>query len=151
MLKLSVTTPLAIVVEVDEIAHVRAEDATGAFGILPRHADFLTALGISVVTWRDSTGVEHHVAVHGGMLAVRDGRSVTIATREAVADDDLHSLESEVLARFRARLAEEREARKDAERLTLVAINRICGLLRPGRRTKGPDGSILAMPREPGP
>ena len=35
------------------MSHLRAEDDTGAFGILPGHADFLTVLAVSVVTWRD--------------------------------------------------------------------------------------------------
>ena len=43
-MRLTVTTPLAIVAEADDVAHLRAEDDTGAFGILPGHADFLTAL-----------------------------------------------------------------------------------------------------------
>ena len=47
-----------------------------AFGILPGHADFLTALSISVVTWRDQAGAEHHLAVRGGMLEVRGGERV---------------------------------------------------------------------------
>ena len=88
-MKLTVTTPLAIIAEANNVAHVRAEDDTGAFGILPGHADFLTALAISVVSWRDQDGAEHHIAVRGGMLEVNDGEAITIATREAVADDDL--------------------------------------------------------------
>ena len=59
-MKLTVTTPLAIVLDVEDVAHLRAEDETGAFGILPAHADFLTALAVSVVTWRDAKGVERH-------------------------------------------------------------------------------------------
>ena len=55
-----VATPLAIIAEADDVAHLRAEDETGAFGILPGHADFLTALSISVASWRDRTGAEHH-------------------------------------------------------------------------------------------
>jgi len=70
--RLTVATPLAIVIEVSDVAHLRAEDDTGAFGILPGHADFLTALAVSVASWRDDRGVEHHVAVRGGMLEVRD-------------------------------------------------------------------------------
>jgi F-type H+-transporting ATPase subunit epsilon len=31
---------------------LRAEDASGSFGILPGHAPFLTALAISIVSWR---------------------------------------------------------------------------------------------------
>jgi len=133
-MKLTVTTPLDIVVDVEGVAHVRAEDETGAFGILRGHADFLTALAISVVSWRDESGKEHHIALHGGMLAVRDGKSIAIATREAVADDDLHRLETEVLARFRRRSEEEEAARSDAQRLYLAAIHQIYRFLRPDNR-----------------
>lgn len=132
-MKLTVTTPLAIVVETDDVAHLRAEDPTGAFGILPHHADFLTALSVSVASWRDSAGIEHHVALRGGMLEVRGGDSIAIASREAVADDDLVHLETEVIARFRRQIAEERDARAEAERLYLAAIRQISRFLRPER------------------
>ncbi len=79
-MKLTVTTPLAIVVDADDVAHLRAEDATGAFGILTGHADFLTALTVSVATWRDGAGKEHHVAVRGGMLEVLGGDTIAVAT-----------------------------------------------------------------------
>lgn len=130
-MNLTVTTPLAIVAKAGNVAHVRAEDDSGAFGMLRGHADFLTALAISVVSWRDDGGVEHHIAVRGGMLAVSGGNTITIATREAVADDDLHRLETEVLASFRRRNEEEVMARTDAQRLYLAAIRQIYRFLRP--------------------
>ena len=37
-MKLRITTPTAVVAEFDDVLHLRAEDASGAFGILPRHA-----------------------------------------------------------------------------------------------------------------
>jgi F-type H+-transporting ATPase subunit epsilon len=129
-MRLTVTTPLAIVVEADDLAHLRAEDETGAFGILPDHADFLTALAVSVASWRDGRGAEHHVAVRGGMLEVRGGDAIAIASPEAVSGDDLHQLESEVLVRFRRQLAEEQTARTDAQRLYLAAIRQIVRFLR---------------------
>ena len=132
-MKLTVTTPLAIVIEADDAAHLRAEDATGAFGILSGHADFLTALEISVVTWRDGNGVEHHLAVRGGMLDVRDGTTITIATRDAIASDDLRQLEGEVLATFRRQIEDERAARSDAQRLYLAAIRQIYRFLKSER------------------
>ncbi len=132
-MKLTVTTPLAIVVDTDDVVHLRAEDETGAFGILPGHADFLTALAVSVASWRDLRGVEHHVAVRGGMLEVHGGSVIGIATPEAVPGDDLRRLESEVLARFRRRLAEEQAARADAQRLYLAAIRQIVRFLRAER------------------
>jgi len=128
--RLTVTTPLAIVIEASDVVHLRAEDDTGAFGILPGHADFLTALAVSVASWRDDRGAEHYVAVRGGMLEVRDGDTIAIATPEAVAGDDLHRLESQVLAKFRRQLVEEQSARTDAQRLYLAAIRQIARFLR---------------------
>jgi F-type H+-transporting ATPase subunit epsilon len=132
-MKLTVTTPLAVITKADNVAHVRAEDDTGAFGILRGHADFLTALAISVVSWRDDGDSEHHIAVRGGMLAVSGGNTITVATREAVADDDLHRLQTEVLASFQRRHEEEVTARTDAQRLYLAAIRQIYRFLRPDR------------------
>jgi F-type H+-transporting ATPase subunit epsilon len=135
---LTVTTPLAIVVEADNVAHLRAEDETGAFGILQGHADFLTALAISVVSWRDDRGAEHHIAVRGGVLEVRGGETISIATPEAVAGDDLRQLESEVLTGFRRRFIEEHAARTDAQRLYLAAIRQIVRFLRAERAPSMP-------------
>jgi F-type H+-transporting ATPase subunit epsilon len=139
-MRLAVTTPLAIIVEANDVAHLRAEDETGAFGILPGHADFLTALSVSVVSWRDQAGAEHHLAVRGGMLEVRSGEAITVATREAIASDDLHHLETEVLASFRRVIEEERAARSDAQRLYLAAIRQICRFLKSERAPAIPGG-----------
>lgn len=141
-MRLAVTTPLDIVVEADDLSHLRAEDETGAFGILPGHADFLTVLSVSVVSWRDQAGSEHHLAVRGGMLEVRGGDTITIATREAVASDNLRHLETEVLASFRRGIEGEQAARTDAQRLYLAAIRQICRFLRSER--------TLAIPGGPG-
>lgn len=119
------------VLQTDEAVHVKAEDASGAFGILQGHADFLTVLAVSVLTWRDGQGREHYVAVRAGMLSVRNGSSVGVATPEAVAGEDLHLLEADVLSRFQRHLDEERAARSQAQRLHLAAIRQIIRLLRP--------------------
>jgi F-type H+-transporting ATPase subunit epsilon len=129
-MRLTVATPLAIVAEADNVVHLRAEDETGAFGILAGHADFLTALAVSVASWRDDRGAEHHIALRGGMLEVRSGDTIAIASPEAVPGDDLRHLESEVLAGFRRQLAEERAARTDAQRLYIAAIRQIVRFIR---------------------
>ena len=139
-MRLFVTTPLAILAEVHDVAHLRAEDETGAFGILPGHADFLTVLALSVVSWRDDQGAEHHIAVRGGVLEVRDGEAISIATREAVADDDLQRLETEVLASFQRRAEEELSARADAQRLYLAAIRQVFRFLKSQRAPVMPAG-----------
>jgi len=99
-MKLRITIPTAVVAELDDVVHLHAEDASGAFGILRRHADFLTVLETSVVSWRRAGGAEGHCAVRGG-------EQIAIATREAVLGDDLVRLEAEVLETFRHKTAEE--------------------------------------------
>ena len=143
-MRLTVSTPLAVIADSEGVAHVRAEDETGAFGILPGHADFLTSLSLSVVSWRDLKGHEHHLAVRGGMLEVRDGNLITIATREAIAGDDLKWLQTEVLTTFRRRTDEEKKSRTDAQRLYLAAIRQICRYLRP-RSGAGPGESMAHL------
>jgi len=145
-MRLIVTTPLAIIADASDVAHLRAEDETGAFGILPGHADFLTALSLSVATWRNRTGAEHHIAVRGGMLEVRDGDTITIAAREAIASDDLHHLETEVLATFRRQTEEERSARTDAQRLYLAAIRQIYWFLKSERVPAIPGERVAIVP-----
>lgn len=130
-LRLVVSTPMEIVLDRADVSHIRAEDESGSFGILPRHADFLTALTISVLTWRDRTGVEHYVAVRGGILQVRGGCTVEVATREALTGDDLGELEARVLTRFRDEADAERGSRAEALRLQIAAIRQICRYLRP--------------------
>jgi F-type H+-transporting ATPase subunit epsilon len=144
-MKLLVTTPLAIIVGASDVVHVRAEDETGAFGILPGHADFLTALSISVATWKDQTGGEHHVAVRGGMLQVLSGDTITIATREAIVSDDLARLQTEVLTAFRREAEEEKSARTDAQRLYLAAIRQINRFLNSERTLAVPGERITDL------
>lgn len=132
-LTLVITTPTAVAATADDVRHLRAEDAAGAFGILPGHADLLTALSISVVSWRGADGRERHCAVRGGVLTVTDGARIAIATREAVVGDDLEVLEHNVLTRFRSAHAEEEEARAGARRMQVAAVRHILAYLRPER------------------
>lgn len=133
-MRLMVTTPAAVIVDANTVRHVRAEDETGAFGILPGHADFITALALSVITWRNSADEEHHVAVRGGVLTVRDGNLVEVATREAVGEDTLRRLGRAVLERFREEAAAEEESRVSATRLHLAAIRQLQRYLEAGRQ-----------------
>jgi F-type H+-transporting ATPase subunit epsilon len=132
-LRLIVTTPTAIAVDEDSVRHVRAEDPTGAFGIKPGHADFLTTLAICVVRWRNGGG-EHYVAVRGGVLRVRDGKLVEIATREAVVSDDLVHLRNDILATMAHNVEAERSARSGVLGLEQAAIRQIYRYLRPTDR-----------------
>jgi len=130
-MRLLVTDPTAIVVDHPDIASLRAEDESGCFGILPGHADLLTVLSVSVLSWRHADGRSGCCAVRRGVLTVRGGREIAVATRQAQLGDDLETLEGSVLARFRAELEAERSGRVAATRLEAQAVRRIVDALRP--------------------
>lgn len=122
-MRLTIATPTALIAD-EEVRAVRAEDETGSFGILARHAPFVTALVDSVVSWETADGTRHYCAVRHGVLTT-DGKAVQIATREAVRSDDLDTLEPEVLATFAERDEAERTARTEGLRLETRAIRQI--------------------------
>ncbi|MEZ5556930.1 MAG: F0F1 ATP synthase subunit epsilon [Pseudomonadales bacterium] len=135
-MRLLVTTPTELVVDASDVHHVRGEDETGAFGILPGHADFLTVLAISVISWRNGDGNTHHVAVRGGVLTVRDGSQVEVATREAVGEDTLQRLGDAVLQRFRDEAVAESESRVGTTRLHLATIRQLQRFLESDRQPR---------------
>jgi F-type H+-transporting ATPase subunit epsilon len=133
-MRLLITDPTAIVVDHADVTSLRAEDESGSFGILNGHADLLTALPISVVAWRYADGKLEYCAVRRGVLTVRGGDQIAIATREAQRGDDLDALEASVLTRFRSDAEAERAGRAAATRLHTEAIRRIVDALRPDRQ-----------------
>lgn len=132
-MKLRITTPLSVVVDDDHVQSLRAEDASGSFGVLPGHADFLTSLAVSVVRWAAADGKPRYCAVRRGMLTVLGGQAIAIATREAVCGDDLATLDQDVLKRFRADLDTQRVEQVESARLQLNAVRQLMRHLRPNR------------------
>ena len=128
---LTIATPDAVAVHHDDIVSLRAEDTTGSFGILPGHADFLTALAISVLSWRHANGRAGYCAVHGGVLRVQGG--VSVATRLALPGADLHALEETVRRQRLEAIESERTARSHVEQMRIETIRRVLGAVRPER------------------
>ena len=137
-MRLLVTTPISVILDRDDVTYIRAEDETGAFGILPGHADFLTALSVSVVVWRNGTDIDHFIAVRGGIMTVRHGDTVEIATRDAVGDATLDSLDDSILKRFREEDEAEERNRTSTTRMHLAAIRQVQQYLAANRRPIGP-------------
>lgn len=135
-MRLRITDPAAIVVD-REVASVRAEDASGSFGILNGHADFLTALEVSIVSWREADGRVGYCAVRNGILTASGGREVAIATREAHVGEDLDQLETVVLAGYRQHRDAERASRTTSARLRMQAIRHMVEALQGGRAEIG--------------
>src|SRR6516165_9400211 len=99
-MRLLITDPSAVVIDDPDVVSVRAEDESGSFGILDGHADFLTALTVSIVSWQRTDAARRFCAVRRGVLSVSRGTLVAIATRQALVSDDLVHLERVVLSEF---------------------------------------------------
>ncbi len=136
-MRLLITEPTALVADHADVASLRAEDESGGFGILDGHADFLTVLAPSVLSWRHVDGRRGYCAVRHGVLSVRGGREVAVATRQARLGTDLESLERTVIDRFHTEDEAERAARVAATRLHMQAIRRVIAALRPGQTWPG--------------
>ena len=136
-MRLLITDPTAVVADCSDVTSLRAEDESGGFGILTGHADLLTVLPVSVVSWRHADGRAGYCAVRRGVLTVQGGNQIAIATREAQRGEDLDALEASVLVRFRAEADAERTGRVAATRLQTEAVRRIVEALRPERGMGG--------------
>jgi F-type H+-transporting ATPase subunit epsilon len=137
LLHLTIATPARVLFDSTEVVALRAEDATGSFGILPGHAAFLTVLAPSVLRWHAADGVEHFCAVKEGVLHVSGGHEIAIACREGVmggSGASLEVLEAQVDAVRAAQIDAVRRARVDETRLHAQAVRQLLRYLRPSAR-----------------
>lgn len=136
-LKLTVTTPLQIILQEEGIASLRAEDASGDFGIKPGHTDFLTVIDAGVMRWRTAEGPWRFCALRGGIFSVTGGNQVRVACREAILSDELASLRPRVSAARKEALDESRRERAQGVKLYAHAIRRLMHELAAGGDTLG--------------
>jgi F-type H+-transporting ATPase subunit epsilon len=126
LMHLEVLTPGETVLD----ARVRAVSAvglSGAFGLLPRHADIAAPLVPGILSWRDRDGAEGLAAVDRGVL-LKLGASVRVTCARAVLGRDLATLSTLVEERFLALGEQERSARSAAARLEAGIIRRFLEL-----------------------
>ena len=140
LLCLSIATPLDIVLSETGIASLRGEDASGDFGILPGHEDFVTVIDAGVLRWRGVSGPWRYCVVRGGVFAVSEGREVHVACRDAVTGDDLATLQAQVARSRLERDEASRRARTHSARLHARAIRRLMLGLERGGDMLGLDG-----------
>jgi len=129
--RLRIVTPSAILVDRPDVVSLRAEDDSGGFGILAGHADLLTVLPTSVVSWRAADGAWRYCVLSGGVLSASRGRQVDIACRRGALGDELERLRADVQALRTAEIEAERRARVDETRLHARAVRQLMRFLRP--------------------
>jgi F-type H+-transporting ATPase subunit epsilon len=124
-MRLQVVTPGAVVVD-EPADKVSTEAVDGAFTLLPRHVDFVAALVPGLLTYVHD-GIEQLVAVDGGIL-VKRGRSVRVATAEAIPGEDVVDLQRALRTSFAEVGETERRARAAIAHLETDAVRRLLEL-----------------------
>ena len=114
-MRLKLLLPTHVLID-QPVVKVIAEAENGAFCLLPRHIDFLTALGPGILTFQTPEDEEIFLAVDGGIL-VKCGPEVLISTRNAFRGSQLDELKREVEQQFHAIDEQERRARTAIARM----------------------------------
>lgn len=118
-----------VLVDAAGVRSVRAQDATGSFGLWPGHEDLLAVLSVGLLSWRDARDAWHWCALRSGVLTLQRGCELQIASREAVLGDDPAQLEGTVLEQLRQRQQTEDHARRESHQIEVQLLRR----LQPGR------------------
>jgi F-type H+-transporting ATPase subunit epsilon len=98
-MKLKVLIPTQVFLE-ETVEQVNGEAKNGAFGLLPNHIDFVTALASGILSYHTSEENEVFIAIDEGIL-VKCGQEVLVSTARAVKDADLAQLHQTVEEEFR--------------------------------------------------
>ncbi|WP_313089665.1 F0F1 ATP synthase subunit epsilon [Pseudomonas sp.] len=136
-LRLQISTPREVLVELDDVVAFRGEDASGSFGLLGGHEDLLTVLQPTVLRWRRVSGEQGYCAVQGGVLSL-SGQQLRIACRDGHVGARLEELEAGVQQAQQAQVDSERQARVEHLRLHTQAVRQLVRYLRPEAGTNAP-------------
>ncbi|WPP44496.1 F0F1 ATP synthase subunit epsilon [Pseudomonas sp. AN-1] len=139
-LHLLIATPQRILVDLADVVALRGEDASGSFGLLPGHVDYLTVLRSSVLRWRRAGGELGFCAVRGGVLSLAGGE-LRVACREGILGSRLDELEARVREAREAQHDSARQARVEHLRLHTRAVRQLVRYLRAeGETPFNPEG-----------
>ena len=128
----------SVLVDQPGVHSVRADDASGSFGLWPGHADLLCLLKVGVLSWKEeATGPWRYCALRGGVLTLQRGCELQVASREAVPGQGLEPLEQQVLERLRQRQQAEDEARRQSRHLEVQVLRQLVAPLKSGRLPNG--------------
>ncbi len=93
-MELLICSPLDTVVQT-KIEKVTFEAVDGYRTLLPKHVDFVSALGAGIITYVPLKGTAKYVACHQGIV-VKQGDKVTISAQGTVTGDTLTELQEHI-------------------------------------------------------
>jgi F-type H+-transporting ATPase subunit epsilon len=125
-MRLRMYLPTEILIDA-AVTKVIAEAENGSFCLLPRHIDFVAALGPGLLIFTDPGGGEGYAAVDAGVL-VKCGRDVSVSAFNGVRGSDLTQLQRLVDERFVELDEHDRKARTALARLEAGTLRRFLEL-----------------------
>ncbi len=128
-MRLRVLLPEQILLD-RQVRKITAEAENGSFGLLPHHADFVTALAPGILAYTLPDGHEEFVAVDEGIL-VKNGADVRVSTRNAVLGQELGALRQMIEERFKKVDEFEKKSRDALYKLEADLVRRFMELAKP--------------------
>ncbi len=121
-MNLKILIPNKIVLE-ESVNRIVAEGFSGAFGILPRHIDFVESLVPGILVLETESGDEQYVAVDEGIL-VKQGESVWVSVMNAVRGEKLGDLRETIAQEFEELDERDKKSRSALAKLEADFIRR---------------------------
>jgi F-type H+-transporting ATPase subunit epsilon len=129
-MRLKILLPTEILLD-EEVNRVTAEAQNGSFCLLSAHIDFVAALVPGLLSFVNSEGKEGFLAVDEGVL-VKEGKNVSVSTRNAVRGPDLGSLRKTVEEQFKALDDREKAIRSAMAKIEANFVRRFLEIQRHG-------------------
>jgi F-type H+-transporting ATPase subunit epsilon len=121
-MRLQIMLPTGVLID-SKVTKVIAVAENGAFCLLPRHIDFVTALIPGVLYFYSDDGQEHYAALDNGVL-VKCGHDVFVSTLNGVQGTDIEQLQNLIEEHFLELDEQERKARTALARLEAGTLRR---------------------------
>ncbi|MFW6373596.1 MAG: F0F1 ATP synthase subunit epsilon [Thermodesulfobacteriota bacterium] len=119
---LKILLPDQILVDA-HVSKVSAEAPNGAFTLLPRHIDFVSALSPGIFSYTDTDGKAVYLAVDEGTL-VKKGPEVLVSTPRAVMGPELEELNETVDREFKVLDDREKRVRSASAKIEAGFVRR---------------------------
>ncbi len=122
-MNLKLLLPFRVFADVRDVTRIVAETPEGAFGLLPRRRDCVTALAPGILTYETEADGEVFVAIDEGVL-IKSGAEVLVSVRRATPGADLAGLREAVQREYMHLDVQERGARAASDKLESGFVSR---------------------------
>lgn len=136
-LHLTIVTPTELLVDRLPVEIVRAEDATGSFGVMAGHANLLTVAQKGIIRWRTLDDRRGYCAVNRALIAVTGGSDFRVSAREGLIGDNLEALAPAIAAMREDSIERAKLERVAATRLHAQAVRGLIAQLQNTSDEKG--------------